>query len=131
MSRLVWIHAGRKRITLVLSWHGSNYCFILFSLVQNIIYIFSLCIFGWFKGNVLFIYFSANIQVFKVLFLACIFDLKFMWLKWFCFIKLFVYFFSSSNCFMLRVEFFFIVNISIVCLLSFVHITLKQLFLVS
>jgi hypothetical protein len=23
MRRLVWIHAGRKRITLVLSWHGS------------------------------------------------------------------------------------------------------------
>jgi hypothetical protein len=21
---LVWIHAGRKRIALVLSWHGSN-----------------------------------------------------------------------------------------------------------
>jgi hypothetical protein len=24
MGRLVWIHAGRKRITLVLSWSGSN-----------------------------------------------------------------------------------------------------------
>jgi hypothetical protein len=23
MRRLVWIHAGRKRITLVLSWRGS------------------------------------------------------------------------------------------------------------
>jgi hypothetical protein len=31
MHRLVWIHAGRKRITLVLSWLGSNvhaiYCY--------------------------------------------------------------------------------------------------------
>jgi hypothetical protein len=24
MRRLVWIHAGRKPIMLVLSWHGSN-----------------------------------------------------------------------------------------------------------
>jgi hypothetical protein len=24
MRRQVWIHAGRKRITLVLSWRGSN-----------------------------------------------------------------------------------------------------------
>jgi hypothetical protein len=24
MRRLVWIHAGRKPIIMVLSWHGSN-----------------------------------------------------------------------------------------------------------
>jgi hypothetical protein len=29
MRRLVWIHAGRKRIMLVLSWRGSYYMFVL------------------------------------------------------------------------------------------------------
>jgi hypothetical protein len=31
MRRLVWIHAGRKPIMLVLSWHGSNYYFLFSS----------------------------------------------------------------------------------------------------
>jgi hypothetical protein len=35
MRRLVWIHVGRKRITLVLSWRGSNVNKVVFNNHQN------------------------------------------------------------------------------------------------